>query len=112
MIPIIKLKKIKKDEVQALQEELQVFASHIEMYSLKSDFLTAISTMDIIMHLFVLLNRKMNQTTEYFTISLKVCEAATVIKCYQFSQPNRNVYNENVLRKLNNMIDPELVKLN
>lgn len=103
----ISVKKIRHKELEALQEELKAFIIHLN-FQLKTDFLNAMISIDISGKLFYKFRNKLEYQKEFYTISFSMSEAATILKCCNYDNPDRSVYTRNVLTKFNLDLDQKL----
>jgi hypothetical protein len=107
----IAIKKIRITEIEALQDELQAYVDHIRQFDLRIDFLTAITSLDIIYTLYFILRKRLEQNTEKVTLNLSASQAATILKCCDYSRPGRTEYAKHVLLKLQFNLDQKLKSL-
>lgn len=107
----VALKKVKYDEVVALQNELHEYSQlqrlGFNFWSI-DDFVNAIIAVDIAHNLWIQLRKKIESDRKVFTINLKLSEAAVVMKCCYWKRDGRGTYETHVAEKYKNIIDHQL----
>lgn len=112
MIQKIQIKKVKRHQLQILQNELIHFTEHIQHHDLKNDFLTAITVIDINTRLYYLLRNSIEKHTEKFNLNFTLSQAATVMKCCNYSRPERDALDIATLVIIGNSIDQQFKSMN
>lgn len=108
----IPLKKLKYRHIQVLQRELELFVAHVTINDLKSDFLNAITSLDIANNLYFILRNKMEQDKNLYTISFTVSQAAIIMKCCYHIRKERTEEEDNIMLQYAIELDQKLKSLN
>lgn len=112
MIHKIQIKKVKRHQLQILQNELIHYTDFVQKSDLKKDFLNAITVIDINTTLYYLLRNRIEKQKQQFNIELTISQAATVMKCCNYNRIERDPLEVTTLLMFGNSIDQQLKSIN
>jgi len=107
----ITVKKLKHEHIEVLQQELKHFSYYTAVTSLRTDFLNAITALDIAATLHYVLRNKIEQDKKLYTIGFSLTQAAIILKCCNYKRLERDDYVRNVMTSLVLIIDPQLISV-
>jgi len=111
----VKLKKVTKEEVEILQQELGMYAEIIKLgfnYISIDEFLNALLISDIALRLWLSFRNKIESDKTKVTVTLKVSEAVVLFKCCYWPRDQRTHYHAMIAEKFKNEIDQQLKSIN
>lgn len=108
----IQIKKVKRHQLQILQNELIHYTDHLQHNDLKIDFLNAITAIDINTSLYYLLRNRIEKHSEKFNLNFSISQAATVMKCCNYNRSERDPLDVATLVLIGNSIDQQLKSIN
>lgn len=104
----IKLPKVKKHQLQILQDELIHYTEYIRANELQADFLNAMIIFDISTTLWYLFRNKVENHSQIFNLSFTVSQASIIMKLCLHERIERDELERATLISFGTTIDQQL----
>jgi len=110
----ITLKKLTHAELEVLQSELHLYSLQQQLglkFWTTEEFLNALTAVDIAMRLWLLLRKKLESDTTYFSVKLKISDAVILFRCCTWQRSERTEYQKLITGKYQRFIDQKLISI-